>query len=473
MKQTNLPHSGVGRALTVLSVSLLVVAQGAPAFGQAPQYPAQTPPANMQRPATQLLLPPDQVDNLVAPIALYPDPLLGQVLAASTYPLELIEADQFVQRNGNLHGQDLMNAAREQNWDPSVQALVAFPDVLTLLTSEVRWTTDLGNAFLAQQQDVMAAVQRMRGRAQSNGRLASSPQQTVSNETQNGQSAVEIEPANPDFIDVPNYNPDYVWGPPAAGDYPPLWYPPDAYGFGFDPGIYLGGFFPGWGLGLGGWGLGWGWGCGWFGGGLFVNAGFFNHWGFPGYFGSRFAGGFGAGRFGWEHDPLHRAGVPYSNRSVAARFNSSPRFAEGRANTFSGSGNNYAGMRGGLNGARGGVNGGAGGGGWQHFGGNASAAPRGYTAPNGGAQSFRGNGGEGFTGAPRSFATPRYSAPGSYGGNPRAYSGGGFSAPRSSGGGGFGGGGARSFSSGGGGGGHLFGGGGGGGGHSSGGGGRR
>jgi hypothetical protein len=177
MKQTNLPHSGGRRASTVLSVSLLVVALGASAFGQAPQYPQQSPA--QAQPAAQPLMPPEQLDNLVAPIALYPDPLLGQVLAASTYPLEVVEADQFVQHNGNLHGQDLMNAARQQNWDPSVQALVAFPDVLMLLTSDVRWITDLGNAFLAQQQALMAAVQRMRGRAQANGRLSSNPQQRV------------------------------------------------------------------------------------------------------------------------------------------------------------------------------------------------------------------------------------------------------------------------------------------------------
>jgi hypothetical protein len=493
MKHTNLSHLGGMRVLTVLSVSLLVVALGETAFGQAPQYPqqypAQAPPAGAQQPATQPLLPPVQLDSLVAPIALYSDPLLGQVLAASTYPLELVEANQFVQQNRSLQGQDLMNAAREQNWDPSVQALVAFPNVLTLLTSDVRWITGLGNAFLAQQQDLMAAVQRMRGRAQSNGRLYSNPHQTVSNETRNGQSAVEIEPASPDYIDVPEYNPDYVWGPSAGGYYPPLWYPPDAYGFGFDPGIYLGGFFPGWGSGWGGWGLGWGWGCGWFGGGLFVNAGFFNHWGFHGYFVARIAGGFGAGRFGWEHDPFHRAGVQYANRSVAARFNSSSRFAEGRAaraNTFNGTrGNSFAGTRGGFNGARGGVNGSpvpagargfaenhggsAAAGGWQHFGGNTSAAPRGFTGSNGGPQGLRGNGGAVFNNAPRSFAAPNSSAPRNYGGNSRAYSGGGSSAPRSSGGAGFSGGGARSFSGGGGhssGSGHSSGGGGGhGGGH--------
>ena len=448
MKHTNLLHSGGRRALTVLPVSLLVVALAAPGFGQAPQYPPQAPPAGVQQPATQPPIPPEQLDNLVAPIALYPDPLLGQVLAASTYPLEVVEADQFVQQNRNLHGQDLMNAARGQNWDPSVQAMVAFPDALRLLTADVRWTTNLGNAFLAQPQDLMAAVQRMRGRAQSNGRLSSSPQQTVTNETQNGQSAVQIEPANPDYIDVPEYNPQYVWGAATVGYYPPLSYPPVEYGFGYDPGVYLDGFFPGWGLGWGGWGLGWGWG-----GGLFVNAGFFSHWGFHGYSGSRF----GAGRFGWEHDPFHRAGVPYANRSVATRFSGSPRFAEGRtarANSFNGArGNSFAGTPGGFNGARGGVNGGA-----------PTAGARGFARNNGGWQRFGGTASVG----PRGYAAPGNLAPRSYGANPRAYSGGGFSAPRSSGG-GFSGGGARSFSGGGFSGGHSSG--GGGGGHSSGGGG--
>src|ERR1022692_3578511 len=119
-------------------------------LGMAPaQSPSQsTPPGSAAPGAT---MPPQQLDNLVAPIALYPDPLLGQVLAASTYPLEVVEADQIAQHTGNLHGQELMNAAREQNWDPSVQALAAFPDARRLLTADVRWTTDLGNAFLAQQ----------------------------------------------------------------------------------------------------------------------------------------------------------------------------------------------------------------------------------------------------------------------------------------------------------------------------------
>ena len=117
------------------------------------------------RPRPLPLLSPDQLDNLVAPVALYPDPLLGQVLAASTYPLEIVEAQQWLQQNGNLQGAQLVDAAKQQNWDPSVQALVAFPDALQLLSNDVRWTTDLGNAFLAQQADVMSAVQTMRARA--------------------------------------------------------------------------------------------------------------------------------------------------------------------------------------------------------------------------------------------------------------------------------------------------------------------
>ncbi len=493
MEHTNFSQSMSRRAAAVMCAGLLVFALGAPAFAQfaqqyppqqypQQQYPAPGPqqPIAQQQPAPQQpLMPPEQLDDLVAPIALYPDPLLGQVLAASTYPLEVVEAGQWMQQNGNLHGQDLLNAARQQNWDPSVQALVAFPDVLAMLNRDVRWTTDLGNAFLAQQQDVMSAVQRMRVRAQANGRLSSNQQQTVTTDTQNGQSAVEIEPANPQYIYVPDYNPDYVWGPPDAGYYyPPLWYPPVSYGFGFWPGIYMGGFFPGWGIGFGGWGLGWGWGCGWFGGGLFVNAGFFSHWGFHSYFGSRFGGGFGGGRFGWEHDPYHRGGVPYANRAVASRFAGTSRYSAGRAaggNAFSAArSGSFSQARGGsFNGARGGA---SAGGGWQHFGSTGSGSPRGFGLENrgstsgggwqhfgspapsargsesarGGAQSFRGNSGQTFNRAPRSYAAPAPRSNG--GGGARAYSGGG--------------GGGRQF--GGGGGGHSFG-GGGGGGHSGGG----
>src|SRR5581483_6423322 len=167
------------------------------ALAQADLSPVPPPQAGAPQAPPDVRFSPQQLDTLVAPIALYPDPLLGQVLAASTYPLEVVEAQQWLQQNSGLRGQQLTDAAKQQNWDASVQALVAFPDVLTMLNRDVRWTTDLGNAFLAQQQDVMAAVQRLRVRAQQNGKLATTPQETVTTQTQNGQSAVVIEPADP------------------------------------------------------------------------------------------------------------------------------------------------------------------------------------------------------------------------------------------------------------------------------------
>ena len=146
-----------------------------------------------------------------------------------------------------------------------------------------------------------------------------------------------IEPANPQEVYVPVYNPDYVWGAPAYGYYPPLWYPSVGFGFGFGPGIYIGGFFPSW--GLFGWG-GWGWGCGWWGGrGIYVNNLFFSRYGFRG-------NGFynGVGRYAWQHDSFHRAGVPYRNTNVAARFNNSG-FAAGRANAAGFNGSRTLGAR--------------------------------------------------------------------------------------------------------------------------------
>jgi hypothetical protein len=268
------------------------------------------PPAPQSTP----LLSPDQLDNLVAPIALYPDPLLAQVLAASTYPLEIIEAQQWLNQNRGLSGQALIDAAKRQNWDPSVAALVAFPDALTLLSGDIQWTTDLGNAFLAQQADVMSAIQRMRARAEQNGRLQSTTQQTVTGDP----GAIQIQPANPQVVYVPVYNPVYVWGPPDWGAYPALWYPPVSYGCGFGVGVLLGGLFAGF-LGFGGWG----WGVSWLAHGLFLNGLFFSHFGFGGSYGF-------AGRTWWAHDPVHRMGVAYPNRALAARYGGTGRPYSGR-----------------------------------------------------------------------------------------------------------------------------------------------
>jgi len=252
----------------------------------------------------------DQLDDLVAPIALYPDELLGQVLAASTYPLEVVEAQQWIQQNRALQGRQLMDAARRQSWDPSVQAMVAFPNVLALLNRDIRWTTDLGNAFLAQQADVMNAVQRLRSRARGNGRLVSTPQQTVTE----ANGAVEIQPANPQIVYVPTYNPAYVWGAPAWGAYPALGYPDTGYGFGFNPGVLISAIFSGL-LSF----TGWGWGLNWLAHALFLNNLFFGHFGF----GSGYGGA-------WVHNPGHRLGVAYPNHAVASRFSAGHTYA-GRA----------------------------------------------------------------------------------------------------------------------------------------------
>lgn len=280
------------------------------AFGQEyPPPPGPLPPAAGSASAQPLT--PQQLDDLVAPIALYPDPLVGEVLAASTYPVEIPEAEQWVQDHKKWKPSKLMDEAKKQKWDPSVQGLVAFPQVLEQLTQDLGWTTALGNAFLAQQADVMQAVQRMRAQAQEKGKLQTTPQQTVTTENQNGQSAIQIMPANPDVWYVPVYNPLWVWGPPVWGVYPPLIYPGIDIGWGWGPGIELGLFFGGW----GGWGWGgWGWTPNWYGGGIWLNHSFFHRYGFSHFHGDPI------GRSAWTHDPAHRLGVPYANREVANRF---------------------------------------------------------------------------------------------------------------------------------------------------------
>jgi hypothetical protein len=263
--------------------------------------------------ANQALLSPNQLDGLVAPLALYPDPLVSQILVASTYPLEVVEAYQWLQRNPGLTGPALTQAAAAQNWDPSVQAIVVFPDVLKRLNEDVTWTTSLGNAFLNQQADVMSAIQRMRVSAQQSGRLVSTPQQQVINTTDAGQPVVEIVPTNPEVIYVPVYDPYWVWGPPIYYPYPHWYYPPVFHtGLFFGVGIGIGAFF---GAGWGGWG-GWGWHPGWGSRTIIVNNTFINRYNYN----SRFAGVRGPSV--WSHDAFHRGGIPYTNQAVSQRFGS-------------------------------------------------------------------------------------------------------------------------------------------------------
>ena len=202
-------------------------------------------------------IPPDQLDSLVAPIALYPDPLLAQSLAASTYPLEIIQLQQWLEKNKTLKDKALADAVAKESWDPSIQALAALPEVVKRLADDIQWTTDLGNAFLAQQSDVMEAVQRMRKKAQDKGNLKSTEQQKVETQVIENKSVIIVEQANPQVVYVPSYDPVIVYGAPIY-PYPPIYYPPPGYyaagmAISFGIGIAMGAF----------WGGGWGWGCGW------------------------------------------------------------------------------------------------------------------------------------------------------------------------------------------------------------------
>ena len=174
----------------------------------APQQSAASQPAS---PAAKI--PSEQLDSLVAPIALYPDPLLAQVLAASTYPLEIIMLQRWLEKNKNLKDKALADAVAKQPWDPSVQALAALPDVVKRLADDIQWTTDLGNAFLAQQTDVMDAVQRMRKKAQDKGTLKTTEQQKVETKVVENKSVIVIEQANPQVVYVPRMIPVVVYGP--------------------------------------------------------------------------------------------------------------------------------------------------------------------------------------------------------------------------------------------------------------------
>ena len=187
-------------------------------FAQPPGPTADTQ-TQLQTPATEFAedepaptIPLEELEALVAPIALYPDPLLIQVLAASTYPLEIVQLKQWMDENKKLKGKALAEAVVQQNWDPSVQALAAFPVVVNKLANKIQWTTDLGNVFLAQQSDVMDAVQRLRAKAEANGALKTNDKQKVATETtDHGVQAITIEPAQQDVVYVPTYNTQVVY----------------------------------------------------------------------------------------------------------------------------------------------------------------------------------------------------------------------------------------------------------------------
>jgi Protein of unknown function (DUF3300) len=255
----------------------------------------------------------EELDQLLAPIALYPDSLLTQVLMASTYPLEAVQADRWVKQNKDLKGDALTTALEKQQWDPSVKSLVNFPQVLAMMSEKLDWTQKLGDAFLAQQGDVMDTVQNLRAKAQEQGNLKTTKEQKVIVQ----EKVIIIEPASPQVVYVPTYNPVVVYGPWWYPAYPPYYYYP--------PGYVAGAALFSFGVGVA---VGVAWGYAW------------GHcsWGRPGYHSVNvninqnininrninrnvYTKQYQGGRGTWQHDSSHRKGVAYRDQETAQKFN--------------------------------------------------------------------------------------------------------------------------------------------------------
>jgi uncharacterized membrane protein YgcG len=341
------PRWGRQILISLVSLALLFATwpQSLPAYQdtQAPAQAAPTPPYTQQTP--------EQLQQLVAPIALYPDSLVAQILAASTFPEQVVEADRWVQANPDLKGEALGQAVDQQPWDPSVKALTAFPSVLGNMDKNLSWTSSLGDAYYNQQQEVMDAIQVMRQRAQEAGNLKTTPQQTVTTQG----STVIIQPANPDVVYIPAYDPWLVYGgliPPWPGwyPYPGIWFDGPYLSFGIGFGI---GFFGGFGWGWPHWGFNWGGHFATFGGRRYYSRSstFYNRNAFyrgggargevynrPGAAGRTFNARGGAARGGVYNRPGATA-RPFNGNTRAARGYAAPRGQSGvRSGAFSGIG---------------------------------------------------------------------------------------------------------------------------------------
>ena len=263
----------------------------------------------------------DQLDSLVAPIALYPDPLLAQTLVASTYPLELIQLQQWLAKNPTLKDKALADAVAKEPWDPAIQSMAAVPDVVKRLADDIQWTTQLGDAFLDNQGDVMDAVQRMRKKAEDKGALKSNEQQVVETKVVENKTVIVVQPSNPEVVYVPSYNPTVVYPPPVY-PYPPVYYPP------YVPGAALVSFGVGMAMGAAIWGgscCGMGWGGG---GNNTININNNNNFNKN----SNISGNRGGGNSNWQHNSQHRGGAPYSNKSTASKYGGSTRGSQSASN---------------------------------------------------------------------------------------------------------------------------------------------
>jgi Protein of unknown function (DUF3300) len=269
--------------------------------------PAAAAPADSAKKLTS-----DQLQSLVAPIALYPDDLLTQTLVASTYPLEIVALHQYMAKYPDLKDKALADSVAKQPWDPSIQSMAAVPEVVKRLADDIQWTTELGNAFLAQQKEVMDAVQVMRKKAKDKGALESNEQQKVETKVVEKTEVIVVQSANPEVIYVPSYSPTVVYGAPVY-PYPPIYYPyypPGAAFVSFSVGMM-------WGAAM------WGGACcryGWGGGGnVYINHNNnFNNININNRNNINRGGN-------WQHNPEHRGGAPYGDRGTADRYGGSTR----------------------------------------------------------------------------------------------------------------------------------------------------
>ena len=242
----------------------------------------------------------EEIEQLVAPIALYPDSLIAQILMASTYPLEVVEASRWVKSNPNVKDKALEDAMEQQKWDPSVKSLAAFPQVLTMMSEKIDMTQKLGDAFLGQQKEVLAGIQRLRSKAQAAGNLKSGQEQTVSTAQEGGTTVIKIEPTQPETVYVPTYNPATVYGPWPYPSYPPYYYYPPGYAAGaalftFTAGVIVGNAL---------WGN-----CNWGGGNVNVNVNKYNNFNRSNISNSN-----------WSHNVDHRKGVQYRDSASQQRY---------------------------------------------------------------------------------------------------------------------------------------------------------
>src|SRR5262245_34415610 len=336
-------------------VWLLILTLIAPLTASA-QTPAPAPAVAPAPPAAPApVFTPEQLEQVAAPIALYPDPLLAQVLMASTYPLEIVQAWRFVKANPNLKGDQLDEKLKDQTWDDSVKSLVAFPQVLDLLNEKLDWTQKLGDAVLAQQKDLLDAVQRLRARAQAQGTLKSTAEQNVSVEPaaapapsaapaapgqpappqtvvveQAAPTVIKIEPTNPQVVYVPSYNPTVVYG---AWPYPaaPPYYP-------YPPGYAFGAAALSFGVGMAVGAAVWG-NCNWGGGNVDVNVSNYQNYSknvnrsnVASERTGKYQQGQGGNRSQWQHNPENRRGVQYRDQGTQQRYNrgTSPQATQSR-----------------------------------------------------------------------------------------------------------------------------------------------